>query len=176
MRVAIRLSDNDLHYFRTCLHKVKDGKLASNEKLVLGATRQLMAEVAATPAPQFVRERFEKLEQMVQMLEDDRWRLTEPDRQRMLNALAYFVDPDDLIPDRIPGLGFIDDAIMVALVIEEFRHVLDAYTKFCEFEGTSDAIEKKRAALQKRMRTQRKSEIERRRLVKRGSRGPFGLW
>jgi uncharacterized membrane protein YkvA (DUF1232 family) len=176
MRIAIRFSDNDLQYFRNCLHKVKDGKLASNEKAVLAATRQLMTEVAANSAPRFVKERFEKLGEMLQMLEDERWRLTEPDRKRMLNALAYFVDPDDLIPDRIPGLGFLDDAIMVALVIEEFRHVLDAYEKFCEFEGTPAATEKKRLALQKRMRSQRKSEIERRRLIKRGGRGPFGLW
>ena len=71
MRIVIRFSDNDLHYFRNCLHKVKDGRLASNEKVVLAATRQLMTEVASTPAPQFVKERFEKLEQMVQMLEDE---------------------------------------------------------------------------------------------------------
>ena len=51
----------------------------------------------------------------------------------MLNALAYFAEPDDLIPDQIPGLGFLDDAIMVELVVRELRHEIEAYEDFRVF-------------------------------------------
>ena len=176
MRIVLDLSDRDIRYFRSCLQTVKKGTLSSDESVVLKAASDLMVQVAAAEAPEFVQDRISKLGLLVQMLEDTRWRLTGADRARVLNVLAYFVDPDDLIPDRIPGLGFIDDAIMVALVIEEFRHVIAAYEKFCEFEGTPVATDKKRTVLHKRMRSQRKSEVDRRRLMKRGSRGPFGLW
>ena len=102
--------------------------------MVLKAAADLMAQVAAAEAPEFVQDRIGKLALLVQMLEDQRWRLTGADRARVLNVLAYFVDPDDLIPDRIPGLGYLDDAIMVELVLQELRHEIDAYQKFCEFQ------------------------------------------
>ena len=51
----------------------------------------------------------------------------------MLNALAYFADPDDLIPDRVPGLGYLDDAIMVELVVQDLKHEIEAFDAFVEF-------------------------------------------
>ena len=70
------------------------------------------------------------------MLVDHEWRLPQKDTVRVLNALAYFSDPEDLIPDHIPGLGFLDDAIMIELVVRELKHEIDAYTNFCDFRRT----------------------------------------
>jgi len=46
-----------------------------------------------------------------------------------VGALLYFIDPFDAIPDAIPGIGYVDDASVVALVagalktdIERFIH------------------------------------------------------
>jgi uncharacterized membrane protein YkvA (DUF1232 family) len=46
-----------------------------------------------------------------------------------VGALLYFIDPFDAIPDAIPGIGYVDDASVVALVagalktdIEHFIH------------------------------------------------------
>jgi uncharacterized membrane protein YkvA (DUF1232 family) len=149
--------------------------------VVLAAANDMIVEVAAAEAPEFVKDRIAKLEQLVRMLEDERWRLVGSDRARVLNVLAYFVDPDDLIPDRIPGIGYLDDAIMVELVVQELRHEIDAYRKFCEFnvdgERDPEAIEKKRLALQSRMRRNRRGERERRRTRRpRGTKAPLGLW
>jgi Protein of unknown function (DUF1232) len=137
--------------------------------------------VAAAEAPEFVQDRIGKLALLVQMLEDQRWRLTGPDRARVLNVLAYFVDPDDLIPDRIPGLGYLDDAIMVELVLQELRHELDAYQKFCEFEASGqhppEQTEQKRLQLQNRMRRNRRGERDRRRVLRSSDKkAPVGLW
>jgi len=97
----------------------------------------------------------------------------------VLNVLAYFVDPDDLIPDRIPGIGYLDDAIMVQLVVEELHHEIKAYERFCEIRKTKKpdaaAIAKHRSQLQARMRRNRRHERSRRR-SRRGGRAPIGLW
>src|SRR5687768_9033176 len=162
MRIVLELSEKDIRYFRSCLQAVKKGTLSSDEDVVLKAAGDLMAQVAAAEAPEYVRERIGKLSLLVDMLADERWRLTGNDRARVLNVLAYFVDPDDLIPDRIPGLGYLDDAIMVELVVQELRHEIDAYDKFCEFHAGEDRhpeeTERKRLQLQSRMRRTHRSD------------------
>jgi uncharacterized membrane protein YkvA (DUF1232 family) len=97
------------------------------------------------------------------------------DNGRVLTALAYFADPADLIPDHVPGLGFMDDAIMVELVTRELKHELDAYRDFCGFREREEArhgkgkikidrpafLEEKRRALFDRMRDRRKRDLRR---------------
>ena len=42
-------------------------------------------------------------------------------------ALNYLVDPFDLIPDRTPFLGYVDDAIVVGFVADKTRQTLDDF-------------------------------------------------
>ncbi len=42
-------------------------------------------------------------------------------------ALNYLVDPFDLIPDKTPFLGFIDDAAVVEFVVDRTRQTLDNF-------------------------------------------------
>jgi len=180
MKIVLELSDKDLRYFRGCLQKVRQGRKSTDEDVVLREARKLMDEVHEAEAPEFVQDRFRRLEMLVEMLGDKEWRLVSTDRARVLNALAYFVDPDDLIPDRTPGIGYLDDAIMVELVVQELRHEIEAYEKFCAFrekraEPTPEQVEERRVALQQRMRRNRRRERESRRARKTG-RSPLGLW
>ncbi len=92
----------------------------------------------------------------------------------MLGALVYFCDPEDLIPDHIPGLGFLDDAIYVELVIRELKAEIESYEEFVEYRaaeeqrraaagedtkvGREEWLADKRAALHARMRKRRGSK------------------
>ena len=179
MKVSFELSDKDLRYFRQHLQLVR--KAVSDESQVIAGARELVTEALDGDVPEFVRERILKLEQLIAMLEDSGWRLVGRDRARILDALAYFVDPEDLIPDRVPGIGYLDDAIMVELVCQELRHEIDAYEDFCEYrearprDADEVRLESRRIALQSRMRRRRRRERN-----GRASRGlpksPIGLW
>jgi len=81
--------------------------------------------------------------------------------------LAYFSDPEDLVPDHIPVLGFLDDAIMIELVAEELKDDIEAFEEFCAYrereegrsgEGTitrEEWLDAKRRELHSRMRNRR---------------------
>jgi uncharacterized membrane protein YkvA (DUF1232 family) len=45
----------------------------------------------------------------------------------IIAALAYVVNPFDLIPDVVPFLGFVDDAAVIAFALHKTRHVLDKF-------------------------------------------------
>ncbi len=53
----------------------------------------------------------------------------------MLAALAYLADPDDTIPDTVPVLGFLDDAIMIELCRQDLRFEIEAYDDFCTWRS-----------------------------------------
>lgn len=48
----------------------------------------------------------------------------------VIAALIYLVNPLDLIPDWIPGLGLLDDAFILALVVRRTREALDAFIEW----------------------------------------------
>ena len=45
----------------------------------------------------------------------------------ILAALAYLVDPFDLIPDEIPFLGYVDDATVVDFAVARAKRTLDDF-------------------------------------------------
>jgi uncharacterized membrane protein YkvA (DUF1232 family) len=48
----------------------------------------------------------------------------------IIAALKYLVDPFDLIPDKTPFVGFVDDASVVELVKDKTRRTLDDFMKW----------------------------------------------
>lgn len=49
-------------------------------------------------------------------------------------ALLYFINPFDLIPDFILGLGFLDDAAVLAFVLRSVRSEIKRYKKAMDFQ------------------------------------------
>ena len=190
LRVTFDLGDADLEHFRTIMREAKEIAEERSADEILQSAQGLMETVRKADVPDFVRDRLEKIQTMVDMVEDSEWKLPEEETTRVLNALAYFGEPEDLIPDHVPGLGFLDDAIMVELVVRELRHEIEAYQDFCAFRATQEQrltalgsdgevnretfLENRRHELHARMRDRRRRERERRR--SRSRRSPFSLF
>jgi uncharacterized membrane protein YkvA (DUF1232 family) len=183
IRISFEIGEKDIRYFRARLGAVRrSGSARAEERVIAGAARLVKEALEAGP-PEFVHERIAKLELLIAMLRDRDWRLEGRDRERILEALAYFVDPDDLIPDRVPVIGYLDDAIMIELVVRELAHEIEAYQDFCSFRQAQHPqpgdpeLESRRQSLQARMRRRRHRERARARATSRGSRrSPLGLW
>jgi uncharacterized membrane protein YkvA (DUF1232 family) len=139
LKVTFELSANDVKHFREAMRKARHTVRDAEDSEIIDAARSLFADVGTTRVPVFVRQRIDRLQAMVGMLEDEDWRMNRTEQERILAALVYFCDPEDLIPDDIPGLGFLDDAIMVELAFRDLKHEIEAFQDFCEYRSKYDA-------------------------------------
>lgn len=143
--ITFTLSDQDLDHFQAIVNKAKSAITeGQNAEAIESAARALVEDAKAGDLPDFIGDRLEKLEVIIAMVADEEWQLSAEDRNRVLGALAYFCDPEDIIPDHIPGLGFLDDAIYVEIIIRELRAEIDSYQEFCEFRRAEEARRKDR--------------------------------
>jgi uncharacterized membrane protein YkvA (DUF1232 family) len=184
MEITFELSDDDLEYFRKVMLDAREKTGELNETEVIANARELLAEIWQSDTSDFIRERMNRLETLIGMVVDSGWGLEKEDRFRVLEALAYFSEPEDLIPDDIPGLGFLDDAIMIEMVSRELKHEIQAYRDFCVFRAAEssrlgqEAMELERSDWLEERRKQLHSRMQSRRSRGKGGSGksPFSLF
>ena len=131
--INIELSDQDLQHFNEAMKAAKSAATSRSDSEIIEAAGSLLVEAQKAKVPDFIAQRLHKLDALIAMVRDEAWALGAEDRQRVLSALVYFADPTDVIPDHVPVLGFLDDAIMIELCVRELRHELEAYDDFCEY-------------------------------------------
>lgn len=138
MKVTFKLSEKDVSYLRKILKRAGAASQSKSDAEIIAAGKRLATDVRAANPPQYVLDRVEKLETIVGTVEDEDWAPPKPVRKKILTALAYFSNPIDLIPDRIPGLGFLDDAIMIELMAEDLKHEIRFYRQFRSFRDSAE--------------------------------------
>lgn len=173
LRVTFDLDNKDLEYFRAVIKRARAAADKAGEVEVIGKARAVIAELANSDVPAFVQQRVEKLGSLIDMVEDVEWALAPPERKNVLSALSYFAEPQDIIPDSVPVLGYLDDAIMIELVVKELHHEIEAFGDFCRYREEEKArnrnpnlsrqeyLDARRQQLQQRMRRRRSSTARR---------------
>ena len=174
LRVTFDLDDDDLKHFQLIMQEARSAAARIAPEDIVAAAEELLAAIGDSGAPTFIIERLRKLRLMIDMLSDLEWRLPHQEAGRVLNALAYFAEPEDLIPDQIPGLGFLDDAIMIELITRELKHEIEAYQDFCDYRkrirsekgrkarvSRDDWLDNRRKELHSRMRRRKSTERSR---------------
>ena len=178
LRISFELTDRDLRFFRKALRQSREAVRDAEDTEIIEAVHSVLDEIRRSePLPDFVGRRIPELESLIRMLADDDWRLPEEDRERLLATFVYFADPEDILPDDVPVIGYLDDVIIIELVAREMLHVREAYDDFCSFREDferehengidpvirRDRLDRRRQQLHQRMRrrsaAQKKSSL-----------------
>lgn len=136
MRITFELDSSDLKRFHAAFTRARRLAADADEVDIIDAAKLALDSLCMTSVPTYVRKRLVHVQRLLLMFEDNEWVLPAPERIDALAALAYFGDPEDLIPDHLDVIGLLDDAVMLELLARRMRHVLDAYTRFCDFRAT----------------------------------------
>jgi uncharacterized membrane protein YkvA (DUF1232 family) len=178
MRLSFELTDRDLKYFRRALKQSRAAVRDADETDIIDAIRDVLADIRRNePLPDFVASRLPQLDLMIQMLLDDEWRLPTAAREQLLATFVYFGDPEDILPDDVPVIGYLDDVIILELASRELVHVLDAYDDYCKYRDEFDSehgsevdpairrdrLDRRRQQLHQRMK--RRTQSDRRRAL-----------
>ncbi len=100
--------------------------------------KNILVPVDFTAYTPFVIDAIDVLADLTDLVQDEEYAAPKKMRDAVLGAIAYFSNPDDLIPDNVPRLGFLDDAIMIKFIEEEFQHELWGYRKFCKLRDSTE--------------------------------------
>ncbi|MBS0211640.1 MAG: DUF1232 domain-containing protein [Proteobacteria bacterium] len=163
---TIELSDQDIERLSAAAKTKPVVADKATIEATTAAASKLIDDASRGEVPGFIAERLHKLDKMIAMIRDEGWALEEVDAQRVLSALTYFVDPDDIIADDVPVIGFLDDAIMIEIRARELEPELIAYDEFCAFRhdeavqrgldpakvGRAEWLAERRSELHDRMR------------------------
>ena len=173
LAISFELSDRDLEHFNQAIKAATFAAGSKTSEEVTEAAGKLLKDADNLQLPDFIVERLDKLDALIAMVRDEGWALPDEDRERVLSALVYFAEPNDIIPDSVPVLGYFDDAIAIELCVRELRHELDAYEEFCDYRqgeadrrgmnpasvGRADWLGSRRDELQDRMHRQRTRDV-----------------
>ena len=136
MKITFELEPADVERFQQALASARAAVRSADEGELIECAKHSLDRLPLGNAPLYVRDRLCQVQRLIAMLEDEEWALPPALRTEVLSALVYFSDPDDMIPDGLPVIGLLDDAIMLELLLREERDLLTAYDGFCAFRRT----------------------------------------
>lgn len=133
LTLNFELNDRDLEHFHAAMEASKKAAEGKSDVEIIENAGRLLADAQKVRIPDFILSRLLRLDDMIAMLRDDAWALDAADRERVLSALVYFNNPNDVIADAVPVLGYLDDAVMIEMCVRDLQHELDSYDDFCDF-------------------------------------------
>jgi uncharacterized membrane protein YkvA (DUF1232 family) len=139
-RPSAKTSSGELAYRKPALRSeafataLAEAKSCADDPARLAALFEEAARKTASISRELFRETWPYLYTMLRLVrahERGEYRQVSSDALLwIVAALTYLVDPFDLIPDRTPFLGFVDDADVIEFVTNKVRPALDDFMQW----------------------------------------------
>lgn len=161
LKIELELSDEDLAYFARVMDAVWKKNAKKPESELIAAARGLLKQARKAKAPDYVLKRLDDIGILMDILDDQEWGLEASERKRITAAVSYFAAPKDMISDKVPGIGYLDDALVADLVIKELKHDLVGYKDFCAYRDGEHKMSSKKVNRDSWLATKRKQLFDR---------------
>lgn len=107
-------------------------KGAKIEASHINEARDKIREIRRGINDAYVVDQINALDLMLSMMEDPTWKVSDENRESISACIKYFCDDEDLIPDSIPGIGYVDDCIIIDGAAAEAYEEMTEFKDFCK--------------------------------------------
>jgi uncharacterized membrane protein YkvA (DUF1232 family) len=128
------LSEDSVDRFNQLLARLGRQDGLDRDQLV-SAARELCDRSILDSAPACIRERLTKIATVEQMVADGSWASANDTVNTAKTVVDYARGHDDLIPDWLPKVGRLDDAIVVETAWPQLAAEVDDYLDFCRLRA-----------------------------------------
>ncbi|MBU8975049.1 MULTISPECIES: hypothetical protein [unclassified Lysobacter] len=128
----VPLSDIAVVQFDQLLHEIH----ADAPRVDADRLQQLASWLFRLPsgdAHEVIDSRMRRVQELRAMLQDEDWDADEASHARIGKLLAYIDREDDLIADRTPLLGQLDDVLLIELAWPAFADDVEDYRDYCAY-------------------------------------------
>lgn len=129
---AVSIAPADIAQFDVLVHELNPDALRADARRLLTLACWL-ERLPPGEAADTLEARLRRVGELGAMLADSDWDTADALRMRAMKLLEYVDRDDDLIPDHVPRLGLLDDALLVELAWPVFAWEVENYRDFCEY-------------------------------------------
>lgn len=140
----LALRPNDVEDFNQLLYRLGRQQPPLDCDCLATAARELMDDEASS-APACIRDRVRRGRAMGAMIGDTSWEPLDDAAAVANEVIDYLRDPQDLIPDELPRVGLLDDAIVVDTAWKRLLPELASYLDFRRLRRLEAALRGTRA-------------------------------
>jgi hypothetical protein len=131
---SLELKETALNRFNQVTHKLDPDHEGFNADQIAGAARRVLRAAAKGQESTFIKVRMRRAGEVRAALNDGQWTIGEELRDKMSVLIDYLDhEANALIPNDLPVVGLLDDAILVDVAMNAVRDELDEYADFCRF-------------------------------------------
>lgn len=127
------LEPDRLERFNEALRELTPEAPAMTLDQIASAAKRALQKHTDGSTPPFVQSRIGTLQRLQLLADDDRFGPSMELRRKVGILQAYRDEEADLIPDAIPVIGLLDDAVLVDVALQLVQGELAEYEDFCRF-------------------------------------------
>src|SRR5437868_6582339 len=118
---SLHLRDEEITRFNAIVRQLNPEHAAFSADQIAGAARRVLRAAMKGQESAFIKVRMRRAGEMRSALKDKQWSIPAPLETEMRAIIDYLDDPTSLIPNDVPTIGQLDDAILVDIAMDSLR-------------------------------------------------------
>ena len=111
-------------------NKILNTPFKKNKSEILSAVECTLKDLKTQEVEEYVEKHIQPLEDLLDLIADDKWKMSERENSYAMSALQYFCEENDIIPDSIPVVGYLDDCIVIDIVVDKLKQQIKEHKQF----------------------------------------------
>jgi hypothetical protein len=131
---SLELNDGKLRRFNDLIRRIAPGRPTYSADQIAGAARRVLRASMKGQDSAFTKVRMRRAGEIRAAVQDAQWDIPAKLLGLMHDIIAYLDDDRlALIPNSVPIVGLLDDALLIDAAMDTLRGELDDYADFCRY-------------------------------------------